>query len=148
MPVGRFFQRRWERRRSPRIDSKGLAAYYWTGAVPSPRHVHQIGLHGAHIVAADRFYPGTLVQMVLEDRSASGNGEGGHPHVCVQAEVLRSAADGFCVAFLFGEAADRKRFRLFFDQLRRRAAEEPKPGQTNEAENQNEAKGRNETEFA
>src|SRR5512138_3372591 len=105
MPVGSFFKRRFERRRSPRIDGEDLVAYYWTGAIPSPREVRQIGLHGAFIVAPDRFYPGTLVQIVFEDRATGGQDGDGHPNICVYAQALRRAADGLCVAFLFGNAA-------------------------------------------
>ncbi len=127
MRVGRFLKRRFERRRSPRIDGEDLVAYYWTGSIPSPREVRQIGLHGAFIVAPDRFYPGTMVQIVFEDRATGGEDGSVHPHVCVYTRALRRAPDGFCVAFMFGDGRERKRFRRFLDHVKRRAVEQTEP---------------------
>ena len=99
-------------------------AYYWTGAVPEPRKVRQIGLFGARILGPEGFYPGTLLQIVLEDRAA-GVSNGTPPHICVCAKALRKVEDGFCVAFMFGDARER-RMLLRFLEILAKAVEGPK----------------------
>jgi hypothetical protein len=111
-----------ERRRTPRVQAADLVAYYWTGSVPMPREVREIGLHGAFIVGPESFYPGTVVQLVLEDRAAGPiTGAGGEP-MCVYGKALRREASGFPVAFLFENGSERRRFRRFLEQVKR---EEP-----------------------
>jgi hypothetical protein len=128
MLVGRFLKRRSERRRAPRIRGEDLVAYYWTGAVPDPRKVPEVGLYGASIAAPESFYPGTLMQIVLEDRAANPNDGEDNPHTCVYARVVRRTGDGFCVAFLFSETAERRRLRHFLDHLIRYVPKPPKGG--------------------
>lgn len=135
MRVGQFLRRRLERRRSPRIDGEDLVAYYWTGTIPAPRQVRGIGRYGAFIVTPDTFYPGTLVQIVFEDRAAGVPDGSGPPHICVYGKALRRAADGLAVAFLFGDAKERRRFSRFLDHVKRKAVEEIEPeGQNGPAE--------------
>src|ERR1039457_1686725 len=108
-----------ERRRTSRIPAQGLAAYYWTGGISKPRDVRDIGLHGAYVVAPDVFYPGTLVQIVLENRAA-GHGDGqGIPSIAVTAEVCRQTPEGFGVAFSFGDSSERRQLRRFLEGLTR-----------------------------
>lgn len=120
MSVRKLPKRRFERRRSPRIEGEDLVAYYWTGAIPDPRVVRQIGLDGADIIAPESFYPGTVLQMVFEDRAASREDGTANPHICVSAMMLRRVADGFCVAFPFADAAERRRLDHFLGALKRR----------------------------
>jgi hypothetical protein len=104
-----------------RIDGEDLVTYFWNGATPIPREVRQIGLGGAVIVAPERFYPGTLIQLVLEDR-ASRQGDGASkPHICVYAMALRAVEDGFSVAFPSRDPAERRRLRRFLEAVVRKA---------------------------
>ena len=111
-------------RRSTRMQPKDLVAYYWTGAVPTPRPVYDIGLYGAHIVAPLGFYPGTVIEIIFEEQSAGPKNGGAPNHLCVYGKVLRTVADGFCVEFMFDDAATRRRFRQFLSGLKRRDRDE------------------------
>jgi hypothetical protein len=106
------------------MQPKDLVAYYWTGAVPRSRPVYDIGLYGAHIVAPSGFYPGTVVEIIFVEQAAGPKNSGEANHLCVYGKVLRTAADGFCVEFVFDGAPERRRFRQFLSGLKRRERDE------------------------
>ena len=111
-----------EHRRTPRTRAEDLVAYYWTGSVPKPREVRDIGLYGAFIVGPETFYPGTVVQLVFEDRAAGRITGSASPQIGVYGRALRREPDGFPVSFLFGDGWERREFRRFLENLKR---EEP-----------------------
>lgn len=121
MWVRRLLQRITERRQSPRVQAEGLVAYYWTGSVPKPKVVRDIGLHGAYIFAADTFYPRTVLQIIFEDADQKQNDGLPAPHICVCGRVCRKTPDGFCVAFLFSNSQERLQVRKFLNGLKRKA---------------------------
>jgi hypothetical protein len=116
MSMRQLLSQAGDRRRSPRTQPEDLVAYYWTGALPRPNSVFDICPYGAHIFASDRFYLGTVIEIVLEHRAAGRLSGAGSPHICVHGRVLRTLADGFCVEFVFGDASERRRFRHFLGQ--------------------------------
>ena len=122
------------RRRSPRAQPEGLVAYYWTGGIPRPNPVLEIGVYGAHIVAPAPFYLGTVVEIVFEDRAAALNNGAGSHHICIYGRVLRTVADGFCVEFVFEDASQRRKFRQFLNGLKRRNEDETNTEETPEDE--------------
>ena len=103
---------------------EGLVAYYWTGGIPRPKPVFEIGVYGAHIVATTPFYLGTVVEIVFEDRAAALNNGAVSHHICIWGRVLRTVADGFCVEFAFKDAPQRRKFRQFLAGLKRRNEDE------------------------
>jgi len=105
-----------------------LLAYYWTGSVPQPSSVHDIGLYGANIASPPGFhyYAGTLIEIVFEGRKAEGNNGSGKGHICVYGKVLRTWDDGFCVEFVFDDSSERRRFRQFLSGLKHKNADENK----------------------
>jgi hypothetical protein len=109
-----------------------LVAYYWTGGVPRPNPVFEIGLHGAHIVAPASLYLGTLVEIVFEDRSAALNYGAESAYICIYGRVLRKVTDGFCVEFVFDNASQRSKFRHFLNGLKRRNEDETNTEETPE----------------
>ena len=113
-----------ERRRSARMQPADLVAYYWTGGLPRPSQVFEIGVYGARIVAPAAYYRGTIVEFVFEDRAATlNNGVVSH-HIYIYGIVLRTVADGFCVEFVFEDASQRRKFRRFLNGLKRRNEDE------------------------
>ena len=124
MSIRQWLSNWGDRRRYPRLEPKDLVAYYWTGAVPYPRPVYDIGLYGARIVAPSGFYPGTVVQIIFEEQAAGSKNGGETHHFGVCAKVLRSVADGFCVEFVFDDVSARRRFRQFLSGLKRRGRDE------------------------
>ena len=138
--IRKLLSKRAERRRSPRMQPAGLAAYYWTGGVPRPNPVSEIGVYGAHIVAPaafhlgapTAFYLGTVVEIVFEDRAAALNNGAGSHHICVYGRVLRTVADAFCVEFVFDGVSQRRKFRQFLTGLKRRNEDETNTEETPE----------------
>lgn len=123
-----------ERRRSARMQPADLVAYYWTGGLPRPSQVFEIGVYGARIVAPAAYYRGTIVEFVFEDRAATlNNGVVSH-HICIWGRVLRTVADGFCVEFVFEDASQRRKFRQFLNGLKRRNEDETSTEETPETD--------------
>ena len=114
-----FFPAR-ERRRWPRMQPEDLVVFYWTGSRPLPYSVCEISISGARILAPEGFYPGTLIEMVFENRAAGLDQDAGPANICVCGRVLRRVTDGFCVEFVFGGRAERRGFRQFLSGLKRR----------------------------
>ena len=102
------------RRRSERISSDALTAYYWTGGVPKPMDVRDISLCGAYIVSSDNFYPATMMQVAFENRAK------GDATICVCAQVSRQTQDGFCVSFLFSDFRERRLLWEFLKGVKRK----------------------------
>jgi hypothetical protein len=128
--IGRLLSKGAERRRSPRMQPAGLVAYYWTGGIPRPNPVFEIGPHGAHIVAPAAFYLGTVVEIVFEDRADDLNNAVESHHICLYGRVLRAVADGFCVEFVFEDDSQRRKFQQFLNGLKRRNEDETNTGKT------------------
>jgi hypothetical protein len=119
MWMHRLFHCITERRRGPRLQIEGLVAYYWTGSIPKPKVVRNVGLYGACIVAADTFYPRTVLQIVLEDADKNRDDGLPTPHICVCGRVCRKTSNGFCVEFLFSDYRERLAVRRFLKGLKR-----------------------------
>jgi hypothetical protein len=126
MSIRQWLTNSGDKRRSPRVQPEDLVAYYWTGAVPRPSSVRDIGMYGAHIVAPAgfHFYVGTVVEIVFESRAVGGNNGAGSHHICVEGRVLRTVTNGFCVEFVFGDSSTRRRFRRFLGGVKRRNGDE------------------------
>jgi hypothetical protein len=121
MPLPNWLRWIADRRRVARFRPDDLVCFYWTGAIPEPRPVRDIGLYGACISSLDAFYLGTDVQIIFEDRAAEPDGAGAKPHFCLWSRVLRRSSDAFAVSFLFTDVSERRRFRLCRRSMHRRA---------------------------
>jgi hypothetical protein len=124
MSIRKWLSQMNDRRRSPRMKPEGLVAYYWTGAIPRPNSVREIGPNGARLEAPSGFYLGTVIEMTLQDLAEGRDSGDPSRHSCVHGRVVRTVADGFCVEFVFHDAAERRRFREFLDGLNRRDVDE------------------------
>jgi hypothetical protein len=116
-------------RKSSRDELPGLAAYYWTGAAPKAHSIRDISSTGLYVVTEERWYPGTLIVMTLQ------NGDGGEEHVersiSVHSRAVRWGNDGVGLQFILPgdtdpalknspvHAADRKELELFLERLRK-----------------------------
>lgn len=71
-PPQNWLQRWWspDPRRAPRERAPGLAAYYWNGAAPKAHSVRDISATGLYVVTEERWYPGTLILMTLQNTHA------------------------------------------------------------------------------
>jgi PilZ domain len=95
-------QRRAQRHLEPR-----LVAFYWDGAVPTPRYIRDVSNTGFYLVTDQRWYPGTLITMTLQRTEKSDDGS--KSSIAVRAKVIRAGDDGVAVAFVFPQAEEARR---------------------------------------
>lgn len=127
----KWLDRLWspDPRKAPRIPGHGLAAYFWNGAAPVPHGVRDISSTGLYVITEERWYPGTLVVMILQ-RSDQGE-EIAERSIRVQSRAVRWGPDGVGLQFLLeddldprlgaaslNDAACRREFEEFLEQLR------------------------------
>jgi uncharacterized membrane protein (UPF0127 family) len=131
-PPKSWLERWWspDPRKAPRMDSPGLAAYYWTGAAPQARNIKDISNTGLYIVTEERWYPGTLVLMTLQ-RTDLGE-ESLERSISVHSRAVRWGNDGVGLQFILKnspsmgpgksplvDAVDKKELDKFLEKLRR-----------------------------
>jgi hypothetical protein len=126
-PPRGWLERWWspDPRKAPREQSPGLAAYYWTGGPPSPQEIKDISSTGLYVVTEERWYPGTLILMTLQN-TAFGP-EVAERTICVHSRAVRWGKDGVGLQFVLEKdsedasmaAADRKALDRFLNRLRK-----------------------------
>lgn len=130
-PSRTWVERWWspDPRKAPRMPATGLAAYFWNGAAPVPHGVRDISSTGLYVITEERWYPGTLVVMILQ-RSDHGE-EIAERSIRVQSRAVRWGPDGVGLQFLLDDdmdprlghpsakdAACRSEFERFLEQLK------------------------------
>lgn len=86
-----------ERRRAGRRVIAGLVAYYWDGGRPTAHNVRDISLTGLYMLTQDRWYPGTVLQLTLQetDKTIVPSDR----WIIVHAKVVRQGSDGVGLVF-------------------------------------------------
>ena len=99
-----------ELRNAPRIPEPGVVVYYWDGAAPSGRQLRDISLTGAYLYTPERWYPGTVVRLLIQPTESDPADAGNPPpgSFSLQARVVWHGPDGMALEFLFHGPADRK----------------------------------------
>jgi hypothetical protein len=96
-----------ELRKAPRDSYPSMAAYYWTGGAPKAHSVRDISALGLFVVTEERWYPGTLVLMTLQNK---GNGEERVEHsLSVHCRAVRWGNDGVGLQFIPQDAPDARK---------------------------------------
>jgi hypothetical protein len=126
-PPRGWLERWWspDPRRAPREPATGLAAYYWTGGPPEAHPVRDISSTGLYVVTEERWYPGTLILMTLQNHG-SGD-EVAERTICVHSRAVRWGKDGVGLQFVLQNgggdasmaAADRKALDRFLQRLKK-----------------------------
>ena len=101
-----------ERRPSATLFLAGVVAYYWNGGPALPHKVRELSVHGAVVRTSEEWYPGTLIQMVLQ-RVQNGHPLDGKFFFELWGRVIRHAGDECCLEFVFQDWKERLRFRHF-----------------------------------
>lgn len=116
-------------RKAPREASPGLAAYYWTGASPKGHTIRDISATGLYVVTEERWYPGTLILMTLQDGGYEA--EGVERSIAVHSRAVRWGSDGVGLQFIpldtavrdghtqLVDGADQDEINQFLEQLRK-----------------------------
>jgi len=85
-------------RKAPRELTPSLAAYYWTGSAPKAHSIRDISATGLYVVTEERWYPGTLILMTLQDTK---DGEESVEHsISVHSRAVRWGNDGVGLQFI------------------------------------------------
>ncbi len=125
-PPRGWLERWWspDPRKAPRDPAPGLAAYYWTGGPSTAHEIRDISSTGLYVVTEERWYPGTLVLMTLQN-TAFGE-EVAERTICVHSRAVRWGKDGVGLQFVLQKsddstmgAADRKALDKFLQRLRK-----------------------------
>jgi hypothetical protein len=126
-PPRGWLERWWspDPRKAPREAANGLAAYYWTGGPPEAHPIRDISSTGLYVVTEERWYPGTLILMTLQN-TAFGD-EVAERTICVHSRAVRWGKDGVGLQFVLQSesgdssmaAADRKALDRFLQRLRK-----------------------------
>ncbi|MGA2535069.1 MAG: hypothetical protein ABSF53_03570 [Terracidiphilus sp.] len=126
-PPRGWLERWWspDPRKAPREQAPGLAAYYWTGGPPEAHPIRDLSSQGLYIVTEERWYPGTLVLVTLQDTAAGE--EAAERSICVHTRAVRWGKDGVGLQFVVEKdstngtmpAADRKALDRFLNRLRK-----------------------------
>jgi hypothetical protein len=91
-----------DQRKAPRRPAPGLAAYFWTGSIPSAHKIRDISSCGLYVETSERWYPGTVVRMTLT--KSDGKTESAERSISVQAKAIRWGNDGVGLQFIFQES--------------------------------------------
>jgi hypothetical protein len=125
-----WLERWWtpDPRKAPREAAPGLAAYYWDGSNPAAHDIRDISATGLYVVTEERWYPGTLILMTLQQ--TDGGEESQERTIAVQSRAVRWGSDGVGLQFVLPDAqalrhghdpltdgADRKALDRFLRQL-------------------------------
>lgn len=135
--LSKLFSR--DQRRSRRLPSPPILAFYWDGGVSHPHVVPDISHTGIFLRTADRWFPRTMVRVTLQRKT--DNPQQSEETITVQCRVVRSAEDGVGMAIMLaeedkteypaslGSLASRKQLNKFLEQVRE-AAEKINPAES------------------
>ena len=114
-------------RRAKRYSTPGLVAYYWTGGAPHSYQVGDMSATGLYLLTKERWAPGTLIQMTLQQH---GNSSKQEHTICVLSELVRWGENGAGFNFILtdyqdvfeyglrpDEAMDRKAIERFMQRI-------------------------------
>ena len=129
-PPRNWLERWWspDPRKAPREPAPGLAAYYWSGGASEAHSVRDISSVGLYVVTEERWYPGTLVLMTLQD--IEGGLASAERSIQVHSRAVRCGSDGVGLQFILSKSKDanenklvdgidRKELDRFLERLRK-----------------------------
>lgn len=87
-----------DRRIAKRKDSLSLVAYFWDGAAPVAHPVRDASTAGFYLLTEHRWYPGTMIRMVLQEKNISDSETA--RSIEVVAKVVRTGKEGVGFAFV------------------------------------------------
>src|ERR1700683_5670098 len=119
-----------EPRRAPRSINPEVVVYYWDGSAPEGRQLRDISENGAYIYTSERWYPGTIIRIILQGyqtRTRTDGTTGPAASTCVSARVVRHEDDGVAVEFIFSGKDEEQALREFLAVIPVQPARTPPP---------------------
>ena len=111
-----LFPQNANRRRAPRSRLPEIVVHYWDGSAPEGRRLRDISETGAYIVASERWYPGTVIMLILQGcqtKTLSDGTTAPSASTCIPARVVRQDTGGMAVEFAFRDKVEKNAFRIF-----------------------------------
>jgi uncharacterized protein len=105
-PILRFLKSIFvpDRRRADRLPTRNLTAYFWNGDRPKPHEVGNISSTGMYLKTDERWYPGTVVKMTLQDNDPEF--EGAEQSIAVESIAVREDAEGTGLKFILPDSPE------------------------------------------
>jgi hypothetical protein len=107
---GWLFLQNADQRRAPRSALPEIVVRYWDGSEPEGRCLRDISETGAYILTSERWYPGTIITLMLQGYQTKTLSDGTTAPVastCVPARVVRQDTGGMAVEFAFRDNAEK-----------------------------------------
>jgi hypothetical protein len=128
-PLKNWFKRWWspDARKAPRQPAPGLSAFYWNGSTPHAHDIRDVSSTGLYLLTEDRWYPGTLILMTLQDLEGAESGT--KPVISVKVRAVRCGTDGVGLQFVLSEdpfddetvsEANKRRLERFLERVNNR----------------------------
>jgi Flp pilus assembly protein TadG len=89
-----------------------MAAYWWDGGTPTARQIRDISATGAFLYTSERWYPGTVLTVTLQEERQDYKGNAASS-ISLPCKVVRHHPDGVGVHFMFSNKQDRKALEQF-----------------------------------
>jgi Flp pilus assembly protein TadG len=108
-----LLQENEEPRRAPRRTEPEVVVYYWDGSAPEGHYLRDISHSGAYIYTPERWYPGTIIRIILQMAAREDGATDPVASACIPARVVRHGSDGVAVEFAFRDREEEKTLRVF-----------------------------------
>jgi Flp pilus assembly protein TadG len=123
---GWLVEEKQDPRRASRSIHPEVLVYYWDGSAPEGRRMHDISQSGAYICTPERWYPGTIIRLILQRHPKAIREDGAAvptQSICVPARVVRHGSDGVAVEFVFRDRKEEESLRTFLAAIPAQPAE-------------------------
>jgi len=109
-----------EPRRAQRTVRPDVVVHYWDGSAPEGRQLRDISESGAYIYTPERWYPGTIIRIILQGYQTELRADGTvgpKASTCIPARVVRQGEDGVAVEFAFRDKEEESTLRAFLASI-------------------------------
>ncbi|HVO97182.1 MAG TPA: PilZ domain-containing protein [Bryobacteraceae bacterium] len=102
--------------RAERYSTPRMVAYYWEGGAPREHRVKDISLTGAYLCAQDRWYPGSIVSLTLQEPVA-GDAVPAESALSLRCKIVRHGPDGMGVTFMLPTHDEQRALKRFIGSV-------------------------------
>jgi Flp pilus assembly protein TadG len=99
-------------KRATRYLGPQIAAFWWDGGTPTPREIRDISTTGAFLYTSERWYPGTILTVTLQENRQDGRANAASS-ISLPCKVVRHRPDGVGVHFMFSNKQDQRALERF-----------------------------------